>query len=211
MVSRSIFRPMALAVIATLPVSAGATIVVDWNNAALAEVRASRFGPPVAARALAVAHTCMYDAWSAYDQRAIGSVVGSSLRRPVREHSDANKTTAISFAAYRCLLNLFPAGVARLEAVMRGHGYDPNDRSTDVTRPQGIGNVAANAVIASRRNDGSNQYGDLNPGAYSDYTRYVPLNQPLPYCTPLTPGPCPPLNIANQFRWQPLINEVGAT
>jgi hypothetical protein len=152
----------------------------------------------------------MYDAWSAYDPRAIGTVLGSSLRRPVREHSDANKATATSFAAYRCLLNLFPAGAARLEAVMKGHGYDPNDGSTDVTRPQGIGNVAANAVIASRRNDGSNQYGDLNPGAYSDYTGYVPLNQPLPYCTPLTPGPCPPLNIANQFRWQPLINDVGA-
>jgi hypothetical protein len=30
--------------------------------------------------------------------------------------------------------------------------------------PEGIGNTVAAAVIASRRNDGSNQYGDLTPG-----------------------------------------------
>ncbi|PWU23414.1 MAG: hypothetical protein C5B48_08650, partial [Candidatus Rokuibacteriota bacterium] len=39
------------------------TIVGEWNCAALVEVRSSkslRNGPPVVARALAIAHTCMY-------------------------------------------------------------------------------------------------------------------------------------------------------
>ena len=41
------------------------TIVGAWNCAALDEVRASRplrNGPPVVARALAIVHTCIYDA-----------------------------------------------------------------------------------------------------------------------------------------------------
>src|ERR1043165_8032330 len=45
------------------------TIVGVWNCASLDEVRLSkalRNGPPMVARALAIAHTCMYDAWAAY-------------------------------------------------------------------------------------------------------------------------------------------------
>src|SRR5262249_7665548 len=52
---------------------ARATIVSDWNATALAEVRLSTLGPPIVARALAIAHTCMYDAWAAYDSVAIGT------------------------------------------------------------------------------------------------------------------------------------------
>lgn len=211
MVSRAAVAATVFALAAALPASAGATIVTVWNQAALEEVRLSRFGPPVAARALAITHTCMYDAWTAYDRRAVGAVVAGSLRRPQNEHTDLNKATAVSFAAYRCLLNLYPAGAERLRGVMRGLGYNPDDQSTDLRRPQGIGNAAANAVIASRRSDGSNQYGDLSPGAYTDYTGYVPRNKPLPYCTPQTVGPCPPLDIADPVRWQPLINDLGAT
>src|SRR5438876_6492371 len=86
-------------------------VVCDWNNAALAEVRLSkslRNGPPIVARALAIAHTCMYDACAAYDPVAVGTVLGGNLRRPAAERTDANKAKAISFAAYRCLLNLYP-------------------------------------------------------------------------------------------------------
>src|SRR5690242_766142 len=90
--------------------SATATVVSDWNAAALAEVRFSRSlrnGPPIVARALAIAHTCIYDAWAAYDDRAVGTTdLSGSRRRPVDERTDANKAKAISFAAYRCLRNL---------------------------------------------------------------------------------------------------------
>src|SRR5262245_47228316 len=86
--------------------AAGSTIVVDWNNAALAEVRASRLGPPMVARALAIAHTCMYDAWAQYNAQALATT-GVTLRRPRDERTKSNKAQAISFAAYRCLVNLF--------------------------------------------------------------------------------------------------------
>jgi membrane-associated phospholipid phosphatase len=185
------------------------TVVVNWNQAALQEVRLGRLGPPIVARALALAHTCMYDAWAAYDSKAIGTVLGAELRRPAAERSEANKSKAISVAAYRCLVNLFPAGTARLQATLRGLGHDPNNLSTDRSTPQGIGNVAAQAVIDSRRNDGANQYGNLAPGPYGDYTGYAPRNAPLPFCTPLTVGPCPP-NIANPYTWQPLISDTGS-
>jgi hypothetical protein len=49
------------------------TLVVQWNNAALQGDRDSSFGPPMIARALAIVHTCMYDAWAAYDAKAIGT------------------------------------------------------------------------------------------------------------------------------------------
>ena len=145
------------------------TIVGVWNCAALEEVRSSkalRNGPPVVARALAIAHTCMYDAWAAYDSTAVGTVLGESLRQPVTEQTDANKAEAISFAAYRCLTNLYPdaASVARLTAVLTDHGYDPKKTSNlNARKPAGIGNVAAQAVIDARRHDGANQYGDLTP------------------------------------------------
>ena len=207
---RVIVAVIVLVATALFATPAAATVVSDWNAAALAEVRAAKLGPPMVARALAIAHTCMFDAWTAYDATAVGTVVGDALRRPVGERTDANKARAISFAAYRCLLNLFPAGAARLAAVMVSPGYDPSDTSTDLTTPTGIGNGAAAAVIADRRSDGSNQYGDLHPGAYTDYTQYVPLNPPLPFCTPLM-AVCPPQVVLDSAHWQPLIGPTGVT
>lgn len=183
------------------------TVVVVWNQAALAEVRQSRLGPPVVARALAIAHTCMYDAWTAYHHRALAAVA-SLPRRPSDERTQANKAKAVSHAAYHCLANLFPAGTARLQAVMLAQGHDPLDTSTSLATPQGIGNAAAAAVIASRRHDGANQYGDLAVGAYADYTGYLPRNGPMPFCLPSIPGPCA-INVTDPYHWQPLINDLG--
>jgi hypothetical protein len=73
-------------------------------------------------------------------------------------------------------------------------GYDPNDTSTDVTTPSGVGNVACQAVLNYRHHDGSNQLGDVpggKPGIpYSDYTGYAPVNTPD--------------QINDPNRWQPL-------
>ena len=59
------------------------------------------------ARALAIVHTCIFDAWAAYDRRAIGTQMGRALKRPKQERTEANKAKAISFAAYRALVDLF--------------------------------------------------------------------------------------------------------
>ena len=73
-------------------------VVVQWNQALLQGVRESRIGPPMVARALAVAHTCAYDAWAAYDRLAVGTGLGGSLRRPARERRYENKVEAVSYA-----------------------------------------------------------------------------------------------------------------
>lgn len=157
------------------PALAQSNAVLRWNDVLLQAVRNTKFPPVCAARALAIVHTSMYDAWAAYDGRAMGTRYGGSLRRPVVEHTEANKQRAISFAAYRSLIFLFPTQKTLLfDTLMASLGYNSFDTSTDTTTPTGIGNVTAAAVLAFRRADGSNQFGDLHPGAYSDYTGYAP-------------------------------------
>src|SRR3989442_11467323 len=82
------------------------SVVVLWNEALLQGVRESKLGPPMVARALAIAHTCLFDAWAAYDKVAVGTRLGGSLRRPSNERTLANKSKATSFAAYRAAVDL---------------------------------------------------------------------------------------------------------
>jgi hypothetical protein len=66
----TLLTALTLSAIASVQVIAQSTptIVVQWNNAALQGVRDSKLGPPMVARALAIVHTCIFDAWSAYDR-----------------------------------------------------------------------------------------------------------------------------------------------
>ena len=197
-----------LVLLAVLPLALSASVVSDWNKVALAEVRLAKQGPPVVARSLAIAHTCMYDAWASYNDKALGAVVGDTLRRPAGQRNGANGKEAISYAAYGCLRNVFPTGETRLRAALTAMGYNPDNQSIDPSTPAGLGNSVALAVIASRRNDGSNQYGDLEPGAYKDYTGYAAQNAPLTYCT-AQGAACAPLVIQDEYKWQPLYNDMG--
>src|SRR5579883_756588 len=155
----------------------GDQLVVLWNEAALEAIRVLQPPMPVAARALAIVHTCIFDAWAAYHPTALGTQFIGLLRRPSDEWTPANKSRAISYAAYRALVNLFPSEQPRFDKLMAGLGYHPSDRANDGT-PEGIGNQAAQAVLITRQQDGANQLGDLHAGAYSDYTKYQPLNTP---------------------------------
>ncbi len=137
--------------------------------------------PTVGSRMNGIDVTSMYDAWAAYDEKAVGTQLGGKLRRPAAERTEANKRKAIAYATYRSLLYLFPEDEKWLSGQMRQYGFDPADNSTDLSTPQGVGNVAAAAVVESRRRDGANQHGDelgSNGKAYSDYTFYKPINQP---------------------------------
>lgn len=174
-----------------------ATLVTDWNDQSLQAVRATRMAPPIFSRANAIINTAMYDAWAAYDDKANGTQLGGELRRPAAERTDANRRKAMSFAAYRALVELFPSRTAQFNAEMARLGYDPSDTSGNLATPHGIGNVAAAAVIQFRRTDGSNQLGNINGGnPYSDYTGYVPVNTPF--------------QILDPARWQPLAVPNGS-
>lgn len=155
----------------------------EWLNVAL-EATAREHDrvaprPTVGSRMLMIITTCMYDAWAAYDDKAVGTRLGGTLRRPKRERTDANKRIAIAFATYRAMLDIFPEDKPWIDEQMRARGLDPNDNTRDTTTPQGIGNVAAAAVIEYRHHDGANQLGDeigSNGKPYSDYTFYRPVN-----------------------------------
>lgn len=130
------------------------------------------------ARAIGMVHTAIYDAWSAYTPRALGSQLGDSIRRPVDEHTQLNKETAIAYAAYRVLVDLYPARASLFDAQMSKLNLDTANNSIDTNSPIGVGNVAAKALLDYRHNDGSNQLGNLAAGAYADYTNYTPVNTP---------------------------------
>jgi hypothetical protein len=181
------------------------TVVVIWDAAALQGVRDSHIGPPMVARALAIVHTCIFDAWAAYDKSAVGTQFGRELRRPKGERTLANKNEAISFAAYRALVDLFALDEASVfDPVMASLGYDPNNLTINTETPAGIGNVACAAVLAFRHSDGSNQLGDLHPGAYSDWTGYASVN-------PASTVPVNPALVLDPNHWQPLTYDDGAT
>ncbi len=180
------------------------SVVVRWNNALLQGVRDSKLGPPMVARALAIVHTCIYDAWAAYDQKAVGTRLSGSLRRPPSERRLASMNQAISFAAYRAAVDLFPGSrSSAFDPLMQSLGYEPGDLSADSSTPTGIGNVAARAVLDFRHRDGANQLADEPGGmagiAYSDYTGYTPANDPMDIRLPFDPT-----SVHDPSSWQPL-------
>jgi hypothetical protein len=171
--------------------AAADTIVVQWNEVTLQNIRDAHPAPPIVARMLAIVDTCMYDAWTAYDPTAVPTRNNGITKRPPSEATDSNKIQAISYAAYRAEADLFPAAEGNANKLMAALGFNPTDTSSDPSTAVGIGNSTAAAVISFRHHDGANQLGDLNGGTpYSDYTFYIPVNTPD--------------QIVDPNRWQPL-------
>ncbi|MGB8476681.1 MAG: vanadium-dependent haloperoxidase [Candidatus Acidiferrum sp.] len=165
----------------------------------------------------------MFDAWAAYDEKAIGTQLRGALRRPPVERTLANKERAISYASYRALVDVLPADIESIyNPLMQQLGYNPDDNSTDIETPTGIGNVACAAVLEYRHHDKSNQLGDMGAtleeagpfeaqskqggglkakatAPYSDWTGYVPVNSPG-----IVPARTSFVKPLNPERWQPL-------
>jgi hypothetical protein len=163
--------------------------ILKWDEQLLSTIRAypAQTGPTITSRALGVLHTATYDAWAAYDPTAKVTRPDGPAQQKSTQNTLANKTKAVSFAAYRTLVDLFPpvpgkfpptGGYHHPDELLtsQGPGYDPsyttvagqNDTAAD---PRAVGNLAAQAVLSYRHNDNSNQ---LNGYADSSYT---PSNQ----------------------------------
>lgn len=148
--------------------------------------------PTILSRQMCIPLTAIYDAWSRYDAKAAPVYATDLKRRPVAERAK-HQATAISYAAYRTMADLFPGDVAALDAFMKKLGLDPANKSTNPNTGAGVGNAVAAATIAARHQDGANQLGDetgCSGKPYSDYTYYTPVN--------------PPDKINNPDRWQPI-------
>src|SRR5262245_54512862 len=114
------------------------TVAARWNQSLLDAVKATRSSDVVTARSLAVVHTAMFDAWASYDDKALSTTTGAASRRPAGERTAANKEKAVSYAAYRTLIDLFPSEKEKLTQALRGMGHDPNDAALDPATPVGI-------------------------------------------------------------------------
>lgn len=154
-----------------------------WGGVALRamadETERNRPRPPVGARQLALTMIAQFDAWSRFDSVAV-PVYLDAPRAEAKDRTLVNKEKAIGYAMARVMQVIFPHDSALIADSLRAFGYDATDFSEDGTTPQGVGNLAAKAVIAARRGDGSNMFGDdpRAPQPYGDYTHYQPKNDP---------------------------------
>src|SRR5258705_4692795 len=157
------------------------TIARDWDEQILAAIRIDTPHPPVQARNLFSWSVCMYDAWAAYDNIAVGYVY-----RDKHTAADvaAARREAISYASYRILRERYlysrSASVTRaaLDTHMTSLGYDINNLSIDTSTPAGVGNTIYYAVSNWFILDGARQL-----QAYADYPLcqggYMYINPPL--------------------------------
>lgn len=158
-------------------------IAYQWAHVAL-EATANdtdRFKPrpTVTSRYLGLIFTAMFDAWTRFDDKAQPVYLKNLERFPKNERSLKNKEIAVSYAAFRALNEYYYSDSTLFRKKMIALGLDPENKSKDPGTPEGIGNLAADMVIAARKNDGANQYGEVegsNGQPYYDYTHYQPVN-----------------------------------
>jgi len=160
-------------------------VAYQWGELALeaTALDTERFNPrpTITSRYLGLIFTAVFDAWSRYDAQATPVYLTSVERRPDSEQTLENKEIAISYAAYRAMSEYYYTDSLLYKQFMEELGLDPAERSLDPTTPEGIGNLAAKTVIEQRKDDGSNQYGNVAGSSgepYFDYTAYQPVNSP---------------------------------
>ncbi len=144
--------------------------VLLWNQATLEAISNTNMGPTPTSRALGLVNTSMYDAWAAYDSVAIGTQLGNTLQVSNEKINIENKSTAINYAAYTTLLDLFPSQEPAFTHLMQQLGFD-STITTNTNTAAGIGNLAAKTLLNNKYTDGSNQLNN-----YTDTTNYQPVN-----------------------------------
>ena len=157
------------------------TVSVLWDRAVQQAVINTSPGPTVASRAYSLMHTAVFDAWAAYDLTAIATTFGDDWQRPEAENTDANKHKAMSYAAYEVVSDLFSGEIRHFDRLMADLDYDLEPTTaSDLTTPEGIGNLAADSILQSHYDDGSNQLGNNSKGdlgvPYSDISGYEYTN-----------------------------------
>lgn len=181
-----------------MPYNPDKPISIYWNQLALDAITYSSTPAPMAAHALAMVHTAMYDAWSVYQDNAISTSTGLYIKARKEHCSKENVRKAFSYAACRILTDLFrlslPAENKNMFTdFMNELDYDPADNSLNIHTAAGVGNLVAKSIIEYRYADGSNPGGTLHMPAWSDYTGYKPVN--------------PADHLHHISRWQPLKKE----
>ena len=158
-------------------------IAYKWGHMALTaqanDTERFKPRPTVTSRYLGLIFVAIFDAWSMYDEKATPVYLEGVDRRPSKEQTLKNKEIAISYAAFRAMNEYYYTDQPLFEDFMTKLGYDPTNETLDPNTPEGIGNLAAKAVIEARKGDGANQYGEEKGSAgkpYFNYVGYQPIN-----------------------------------
>lgn len=156
------------------------SVASKWISDALKAVSSEEgesLGPTGSSRAYGILGTAMYDAWSAFDPavstlEADGYISFDALDIGLPA-TQANKTEAISYAAFTVLSDLFPTPslVQGFEETLLSFGFDPDNNSSALSTAAGIGTSTAQSLLAWRQQDGSNQLNN-----YADTIGYLPIN-----------------------------------
>ncbi|KAK9815847.1 hypothetical protein WJX72_010711 [[Myrmecia] bisecta] len=202
----------------------GPSIVLAWNELLLHQFRCGlgaknqgcsttpnsylKLGPPMTSRALAIMHTCMYDAWAPYDMMAVATSWDRDHDAPFQRVPEANaslknKTEAVSCAAYLALTFIFDKASAVQKAEIEAAYQDylgvpvPDACKTGGTpgTPSDIAYQACSKIIQQRSHDGSNQQNN-----YADTCNFHPVNGPLDVNAP----DFDTTQLKDPDMWQPL-------
>jgi hypothetical protein len=197
-------------------------VALKWSEQTLASIRAASPAPTVVSRVLAIVQTSVYDAWAAYDPVAKVTRPDGPAQQQASLNTLTNKKVAISYAAYRALIDLFPPGLFP----PKGGYKDPDvflrevlgypttqpidgtlaDPNATAATPAGVGNLAAKAVLDYRRGklprvDGPNKYGDGSNQVGDDPNGTLEAR----YSDTTGYQPANKWNLVNnRWRWQPL-------
>ena len=174
------------------------SVIIGWNAAVTSSIADSFMGPTVAARVLSMVYEAVYNAWAVYQPDAGFSLAGLR-KRPLFEAERNLKSIAVSHAAHTVLSDLFPTRTDKFDIALAQALMDLPVTSVAGIAAMQTGQLAGRTLLQMRASDGSNQYGDLAPGAYADWTGYQSVN---------SPG-----NVVDPMQWQPLIvtNAQGVT
>jgi hypothetical protein len=202
----------ALVALALLAHPAGADVVLDWNEVALARVAAAGQMPPDGARTMAMVHVAMFDALDAIDRRY----------RPVAFHArapaSASGEAAAALAAFTVLAALFPDQRPALEEA-RSESLAAIPEGEPKAAGIAVGEAAAAACLEARAGDGAGlpeRYRPRTlPGVYVPTA--LPVSSGWPAVAPfflaaageLRPPPPPALTSETWARDYEEIRELG--
>ena len=172
-------RALTPAEVAELGAPLSPSVARIWNLELLNAIRIDTPHPPVHARNQFSLSAAMYDAWAAYDSKAVGL---SYRQKHTAPEVEAARQEAISYAAYTILRERFAGSLRGEETLLALRrrleflGFDPDKTSTDTRSPRGVGLAVAKSVSQWFLADGSRQtngYQDL-PASSGGYVPFQP-------------------------------------
>ncbi len=122
--------------------------VLDWNRIGLEAIRTDKTAPPVASRNLAIQHTAIFDAVN------VISHTFNNYKANITAPANASLAAAVTAAAHRVLINLYPNQTATFDTEKRAALASIPDTFAKIDGIT-VGETVATQILASRSSDRS--------------------------------------------------------